>query len=335
MYAFQGHALLLRSDVMSARFLEKRFVIVAGKGGVGKSTVCAALGLAAARAGRKTIITELNTQEKIPHLFGKPANGPRPGEVAPNLYSLNIQPEPALHEYAIRKIRFERIYKAVFEQEAVKRLLRMLPGATELLLLGKAYDLERDRDARGKPDWDMVIVDAPATGHGVSLLRLPQTLLDVVPSGPMADEARGMRDLLTDPERTMIQVVALPEEMPVRETFDLLHQIETVLRIPKGFLFINGVWPEVADAEVVETMARVAEVSGASDPVIAGAMSCLTAQVQRRSFQAPYIEELRAGIEMPIIELPFLFRREFAQEAIETLSQHCIEAIETIEADAT
>ena len=320
---------------MSARFLEKRFVIVAGKGGVGKSTVCAALGLAAARAGRKTIITELNTQEKIPHLFGKPPSGSRPAEVAPNLYSINIQPEPALHEYAIRKIRFERVYKAVFEQEAVKRLLRMLPGATELLVLGKAFDLERDRDHNGKPDWDMVIVDAPATGHGVSLLRLPQTLLEVVPTGPMADETRAMRDLLTDPVRTMMHVVALPEEMPVRETFDLVEQVETVLQIPKGFLFINGVWPEVADSERLDTAARVGAASAGSDPVLSGAMSCLNAQVQRRRFQEPYIQELHEGIDMPIIELPFLFRREFTQEAIETLSERCVEAIEAIEADVS
>ena len=316
---------------MSARFLDKRFVIVSGKGGVGKSTVCAALGLAAARAGRKTVITELNTQEKIPHLFGKPPSGSRPSEVAPNLYSLNIQPEPALYEYAIRKLRFERVYKAVFEQDAVKRLLRMLPGATELLLLGKAFDLERDRDRRGKPDWDMVIVDAPATGHGVSLLRLPQTLLEVVSSGPMADEVRAMRDLLTDPVRTMIHVVALPEEMPVRETFDLLDQVEHVLQIPKGFLFINGIWPAAPASEVLDGMARVAEVTGRNDTVVASAQSCLNAQVQRRQFQEPYIQELRDGIKMPIIELPFLFRRQFAQEAVEILSQHCVEAIEAIE----
>ena len=213
---------------MSQAFLEKRFVIVAGKGGVGKSTLCASLGLAASKAGLKTIITELNTQEKIPHLFGKAPSGSRPSEVAPNLFSVNIQPEPALHEYAMRKVRFERVYKAVFEQDAVKRLLRMLPGVNELLLLGKAFDLERDRDRQGKPDWDMIIVDAPATGHGVSLLRLPQTLLQVVSSGPMADEVRDMQALLTDPVRTMMHIVTLPEEMPVRETFDLVQQVDQV-----------------------------------------------------------------------------------------------------------
>ena len=318
---------------MAQSFLEKRFVIVAGKGGVGKSTLCAALGLAASRAGKRTIITELNTQEKIPHLFGKPPSGSRPSEVSPNLFSVNIQPEPALHEYAMRKVRFERVYKAVFEQDAVKRLLRMLPGVNELLLLGKAFDLERDRDAQGAPDWDMIIVDAPATGHGISLLRLPQTLLQVVSSGPMADEVRAMRDLLTDERRTMMHVVTLPEEMPVRETFELVEQVETLLKIPKGFLFINGIWPEVLDQGAQVLMEAIEAEAGPDDAEVAGAMSCLAAQVQRRAFQQPYIDEVRKGVDMPIVELPFLFRRDFDVDAIATLSDACMRAIEVIEAE--
>ena len=160
-------------------------------------------------------MSELNTQEKIPHLFGKPPSGSEPREVAPNLFSLNIQPEPALHEYAMRKVRFERVYKAVFEQEAVKRLLKMLPGVNELLLLGKAFDLERVRDAQGKLEWDMVIVDAPATGHGVSLLRLPQTLLQVVALS-LADEVRAMRAFV-DEAQTMMHIVTLPEDACPRD----------------------------------------------------------------------------------------------------------------------
>ena len=314
--------------------LDKRFVIVAGKGGVGKSTICAALGLAASRAGRKTIITELNTHEKIPHLFGAQPSGSRPAEVAPNLFSVNIQPEPALHEYAIRKIRFERVYKAVFEQEAVKRLLRMLPGFNELLLLGKAFDLERDRDGAGKPDWDTVIVDAPATGHGVSLLRLPQTLLEMVPSGPMADEVGAMRALLIDAERTVIHVVSLPEEMPVRETFELVEQIETVLEIPKGCLFINGIWPEGVSESARGALSRLAEEMQGEDALLEGAMACVEAHGARRAFQQPYLDELRAGIDMPIVEVPFLFRGEFGLEAIETLSGHAVAQIAKLDESA-
>jgi len=317
---------------MEAVFLKKRFVIVAGKGGVGKSTVCAALGLAAARSGRRTIIAELNTREKIPHLFGVAPTGYRPGKVAPNLYSLNIQPEPALHEYGVRKVRLERVYKTVFENDAVKRLLRMIPGMNELLLLGKAFDLERDRDRRGKPDWDMVIVDAPATGHGVSLLRLPQTILEVVSTGPMAEEVRAMRDLLVDRRKTVINLVTLPEEMPVRETFDLLEQVDTTLEIAKGYLFINGIYPRVVSQRDLKPMRLLRDAVRGDDPIVDGAMACLHAQVQRRSFQEPYLRELRHKVDMPAIEIPFLFTPEFARAAITVLSDHILREIERVEA---
>ena len=206
---------------MDAEFFNKRFVIVSGKGGVGKSTVCAALGLAAAKRGLRTIIAELDTREKIPLLFDKDPGGYRVQPIRENLFSINIQPDPALREYGIMKLRYERVYKMVFENEAMKKLLKVIPGMKELFLLGKAFNMERELTRDGNPVWDMVIVDAPATGHGVSLLRLPQVVLEVMQSGPMADEVRLMQDLLEDPSRTLINLITLPEEMPVREALEL------------------------------------------------------------------------------------------------------------------
>ena len=310
---------------MESMFLAKRFVIVAGKGGVGKSTMCAALGLAAARAGKRTIIAELNTRETVPLLFGKAPGGYEPQQVFEGLYSMNIQPEPALHEYGLRKVRFERIYKTVFENDGMRRLLRMIPGMNELLLLGKAFDLERDRERDGSPTWDMIIIDAPATGHGVSLLRLPQTILEVIKSGPMAEEVHDMRRLLLDPERTIINLVTLPEEMPVRETIELRDQIDELLRIPKGYLLINGVWPDLMserDLAVMRTFREGAVAQG--DPVVNGAMSCLRTLIRRRRFQEEYLRQLRHQVAMPHIEVPFLFTRDFSFDAIHTLSDHII-----------
>lgn len=308
---------------METTFLRKRFVIVAGKGGVGKSTMCAALALAAARAGKRTIVAELNTRERVPQLFGAEPSGYVPTQVRENLFSINIQPEPALHEYGLRKVRLERVYRAVFENEAMKRLLKMIPGMNELLLLGKAFDLERERDRSGRPVWDMVIVDAPATGHGVSLLRLPQAILDVIRSGPMAEEVRAMRRLLVDPERTMLNIVTLPEEMPVRETFELLDQVDTVLEMPTGWLLVNGVWPTPPDADELALAAAIGD-AAPDDAVVQGALSCLDVQVRRRGFQQAYLDELHERITLPIIELPFLFGPDFGAEAIGTLSDRII-----------
>jgi len=306
---------------MSSGFLDKRFIIVAGKGGVGKSTMCAALGLLAARAGKRTIIAELNTREKAPHFFGKPDSGYDAQEIWENLYSINIQPEPALHEYGLMKLKFERVFKLVFENEAMQRLLRMVPGMNELILLGKAFNLERERTRRGDPVWDMVIVDAPATGHGVSLLRLPQVILEVSKTGPMADEVRAMRDLLMDPARTMLNLVSLPEEMPVKETIMLSEQVEKILRIPKGYLMINGVFPELAGDEERQWLAALEAASDGTDPRTARAIDCLGAMIARRDLQQGYLDELRARVALPDIEIPFIFQREFGLDAIDAISR--------------
>jgi anion-transporting ArsA/GET3 family ATPase len=316
---------------MESSLFEKRFVIVAGKGGVGKSTMCAALGLAAARRGKKTIIAELNTREKASQFFGKAPSGYRPQELTQNLYSINIRPAEALHEYGLMKLRLEQVYKLVFENPAMKKLLQMVPGMNETFLLGKVFNMERERDRQGKPLWDMIVVDAPATGHGVSLLRLPQVVLEVVKSGPMADEMRAMRDLLLDRRRTAINVVTLPEEMPVRETIELGRQIDETLRIPKGCLLVNQVWPPLMPAPDRAIFETLVEVRGADDPTLARALSCVKRFARRRELQDRYLRELELRLAMPQIQVPFLFRRDFDAEAVAQVSDHLIKEAERLD----
>jgi anion-transporting ArsA/GET3 family ATPase len=305
---------------MAPNLFEKRFVIVAGKGGVGKSVVCAALGLAAARRGMRTCIAELNTREKAPLFFGKPPSGYSYGELAPNLFSINIEPEPALREYGLMKLRFERVFNLVFENEAMKRLIRVIPGMNELFLIGKAFNMEREKRKDGKPLWDLIIVDAPATGHGVSLLRLPDTILKVADAGPMAEEVGAMRNLLLDPKRTALNLVTLPEEMPVRETFELAAQVKDVLSIPKGYLIVNGIWPRLlSEAESGLVSALDAVLPQEAARARAG-VRCLSGMLERRRFQEHHLEELREHLAWPRIELPFLFTERFSQPALETLS---------------
>ena len=313
-------------DAMEASFFQKRFVIVAGKGGVGKSTVCAALGLAAAKAGKRTIIAELGTREKVPVLFGKTPHGYQEKEIYPNLFSINVQPDPALREYGKMKLKFERFYKIVFENDAMKKLLKMIPGMNELFLLGKAFNLEREKTRQGEPLWDMVIVDAPATGHGISLLRLPQVILEVIKGGPMASEVRLMRGLLEDPVRTVIHFVSLLEEMPVEETVDLQHQVDTLLKIQKGWLLANQVWPEpISDDD--RTIMAVAKEALSGDSLVQGSCKILETMTQRRALQEKYLSELEERVDMPLIQMPFLFEPTFGLDQIETLSTHITQAV--------
>ncbi len=306
---------------MNPTVFDKRFIIVAGKGGVGKSVVCAALGLAAARRGLRTCIAELNTREKAPLFFGQPPHGYTYGKLRDNLFSINIQPEPALKEYGLMKLRFERLYKMVFENEAMKRLIRVIPGMNELFLLGKAFNMERERNRDGSPTWDLVIVDAPATGHGVSLLRLPETILKVADSGPMAEEVGAMRDLLLDPRRTLLNLVTLPEEMPVRETFELAAQTSTALGIPKGYLIVNGVWPPLVEGADADLLGALTELLPDRSARTGRALACLGNMHRRSAYQAGHIDTLREHLPWPMVQLPFKFSDNFDINTISSLAQ--------------
>lgn len=305
---------------MHPNLFEKRFLIVAGKGGVGKSVVCAALGLAASQRGLRTCIAELNTREKTPLFFGKPPSGYTYQELRPNLFSINVLPDPALREYGLMKLRFERVYKLVFENEAMKRLLKVIPGMNELFMLGKVFNMEREKKKDGTPLWDLVIVDAPATGHGVSLLRLPDTIMKVADTGPMAEEVGAMRALLLDPRRTAVNLVTLPEEMPVRETFELAGQLEGTLGMPKGYLFVNGIWPRLlsdTDAGLVDALEAVLPPDAAR---ARAAVSNLAAMHERSRFQEAHRAELAEHLPWPRIDLPYLFLERFDAAAIATLT---------------
>ena len=301
---------------MDEQLLSKRFVIVVGKGGVGKSTIASTLGRLAARSGLRTVIAEFSDNASVPRLFGRTSADYRPVMLEDNLFALCIRPEPALHEYALRKIRFESVYRLVFENTAVRRLLRAIPGLTELLVLGKAFDLERETDAQGRHAWDLVIVDAPSTGHGVNLFRLPQVLLEVVQRGPLADEARAMRSLIQDKVRTVVHLVALPEELPAQETLELAEAVRTELGMHLGLLFVNRVWPSLASEETTDSLEPVRT---SEDPDLRRAMACFDHLRGRRRAQEPHLEMLEQGLDIPLLRVSEIFDVDFGLDALERI----------------
>ena len=304
---------------MNSASLDKRFIVVAGKGGVGKSAVASAVGLRAARAGRRTVVAELSSRSSIPAMFGKGPARYEPLELAPNLFAAHVQPDPALHEYAMRKLRFEALFSLVFENDAVRRFLEVIPGMNELLLLGKAFDLERET-SDGRPTWDTVVVDAPATGHGISLLRLPQVILEVVEQGPMAEEARQMRALLEDTQRTAMVVVSLLEEMPVRETLELYETAHHGLRMPMGPLIVNRVWPDVLCGDRSASrldQERLPEL----EPDLQAQLEALDSSVRRAAWQREHLRTLQNQLHVDPLLLPELPRGTFDQASILTLAE--------------
>jgi anion-transporting ArsA/GET3 family ATPase len=211
--------------------LDKRLWIVSGKGGVGKSTIAAALALRSARAGRRTLVCEVNTQERVSPLLGHRPVGPEVTKLEENLWAVDVRPQEAMREYVLMVLRFETLYKTVFENRVVRYFLRFIPSLQELVLLGKILYHVQEQRPDGSPLWDTIVMDAPATGHAISFLRVPQVLLETVPPGPMTREAMKMRDLLEDPTTTAAVLVSLPEEMPVNETLELHTALKEQVRV--------------------------------------------------------------------------------------------------------
>ena len=293
----------MRSDLF-----QRRFIIVCGKGGVGKSTLCMALGLAAARAGRRTCVVQINTRDAIGRFFNQPPIDYEPRRLDPTLplYGCNLRPRQALREYSLMKLRFRALHRLVFENEVMRRLLAMLPGMTETLLLGKAWFMEEmAKEADGRPTWDTLVIDAPSTGHGVALFRLPEVILQAVPVGPMADDAKKMHALLSDPQRTSFNIVTLPLELPVNETLQLQRQAREVIGLPPGFIFANMVLPDLLGSRAA---GRVGTLTGSGDPMIAAAAQNAAAYDRRRQAEQVQLQRLRDGAELPVIELPHLLQ---------------------------
>jgi anion-transporting ArsA/GET3 family ATPase len=291
---------------LRSRLFQRRFAIVTGKGGVGRSTVALAMGLVAARYGLRTCVVQLHARDWNGRLFQVPGPSYQPVQLDPQLplYAANLTPAEALREYGQMKLRLRAVHNLVFENDVMRRLTAMIPGMNELLLLGKAWHMEAvEQRADGAPAWDLVILDAPATGHGVSLLRLPQVITEAVPLGPMAEDARAMHALLRDPQRTALHIVTLPQELPVSEALELCQQVQQTLGVPTGVLVANQVLPPaIRDHQRRPLMRLQQSTSGLVHEV-------LTATVrynQWRDAQQAQLQRLHRHAALPIVELPHL-----------------------------
>jgi len=288
---------------------------VTGKGGVGKSTVAAALGLLAVRRGKKVLVCELNAHERVAPMLGAPPSGTSIREVLPGLWSVNVTPHEAMREYGLMVLKFRTIYEAVFENRVVRHFLRVVPSLAELVMLGKVLNEVRATE-NGRPRWDLVILDAPATGHAVQLLRVPAALLDTVPAGPLRSDAEWMNALLVDPRSTAVSIVTLPEEMPVNEAVDLDRQVRGVLGMPSGALLVNAM-PEVRFAR--EERERLGLLAAAPSP-LGPAARAARLQAIRAEQATRYLERARAALDLPAVILPLVATDRWDRAAVERIS---------------
>lgn len=228
--------------------LHKRLIIITGKGGVGKTTISVLLALLSAKQKQKTLIVEMNSTDRVAPLFGLDHIEHREVALAPYLSGINLSPAVCFKEYVIRQIRFKSLYNIIFNNAFVLNFINAVPGLTQILLLGKIYDLERQKNNTSLtlPDFDTIIVDAPATGHGLSALEVPGIIKEAVKVGPMHSHAVQILNLLCDREICALSVVTLAEEMPVNETTEFLANLTGKIPMALGPVFINAVVPELS-----------------------------------------------------------------------------------------
>ena len=302
-----------------AELLDKHVIFVTGKGGVGKSTVSLALALAAARAGKRTILCEVSAQEHLSHVFHRNEVGFHEVEIEKNLWAISIDPDESMREYVLLQVKVKPMRDLLFKSRLFTYLAAATPGLKELVTIGKIWELAlAERKVKGARAYDTVIVDSPATGHGVGFLQTPRTFANIARVGPLHQHAEALDKLIRDPKRTTVAVVALPEEMPVNETAMLERDLASAVGLEVERIFCNGLYPK--RFTVAETK-RIAEAADAGDELTRAACRAAIGQARRARAQREQLARLEQLTRAPVTTLPFLFQPEIGLEEIGTLAE--------------
>jgi anion-transporting ArsA/GET3 family ATPase len=307
--------------------LRRRLVILSGKGGVGKSVVGTALALAARDRGKRVLLVEIDTPVSAARFLGaNPSLGHVETEVLPGLFMANLDPRTVMDEYVRETARVELIARKILDNPVYSRFFAAAPGLPELMVLGKIMILEEERVGwPRRPRFDLIIVDAPATGHGLSFLKVPLAASNAVPVGPVGHNARRILSLLRDPERTALAVVAVPEEMAVVEAIEFARSAEKELGIETRALVLNACHERrFTAAQEMEILAlAAADVPGRLAPGVpaAGALTAARHHIRRRKLTQFYTRRLKKAVDAPIVLLPFLFDERLTRQSLQVLAE--------------
>lgn len=272
-----------------------KLVFVTGKGGVGKTTVSLALALKGAREGAKVLCLSIQAPNSLPPYFQKS-----------NLSLLDLEPKQSFEEYVVSQIRSRTLYRALFEHQLVQNFIEGTPGLSDLMIIGKIYSLQ--------DQYDQIIVDAPATGHSLSLLKIAGIVSRAVRVGPLRSQAEAIDRLLHDPKKTSLVLVTLPEELPFQEACDLSDELRKLGYSIAAVCLNQTVLPPLDSEEKKEW-----DLLGQKEEAVFYPLRLEIARAERSTL---YRKELKRQFsKIPLLELPFSYSQEFGLEEVEKFSE--------------
>jgi anion-transporting ArsA/GET3 family ATPase len=310
-----------------------RVVIVAGKGGVGKTTVTAALATAAARTGMSVLIVEVEGKSGLAACFGEAPLTYEEAELRPGLRARTLTPDDALLEY-LDDHGMRRISRRLSRSGALDVVATAVPGMRDILVLGKVKQLERSGAA------DLIVLDAPAAGHAISFLLSARGLLDAVKVGPVQKQAAEVVELLTDPSRCQVVLVTLPEETPVNELVDTAYAVEDRAGVALGPIVVNGCMPPLGDDVAIGDdlgglAGTRADAAAAGWSVDENELDALTRAAEFRSGllerQAAQCARLAERLPLPQLRLPAFFTADIGPLEIERLADELTAGIAALD----
>jgi anion-transporting ArsA/GET3 family ATPase len=299
--------------------VSQRLIFVTGKGGVGRSTVSAALAIATANSGLRTLLAEVAGQDRARRAFAREGRVLQEVELAPRLFAISIAPERAMEEYL--QVRIGALGRALSSTRPFQALTAATPGMREMQTMAKIWELAHpDRPAGAGRAYDVVVVDGPATAYGIGLLRTPRMFAELARVGPVATGARLIAAMVADTAFTGFVAVTTADEMAVTETLALRDALEAD-RLSLSAVVVNRLYPDRFTAD------EIAELEGCEgDARFRSAVRAAVFEHRRARLGSAQVERLAGHLTVPLVALPFMFADELGQGALRRLADALAEA---------